>query len=792
MNTSAARFLFLCLLLVTGHARAAELPTLDAIKAALPARHPRLYFTPSSLAELRDSLSPDKTAYLERLKSNSPVPVVGAANDALTALFDGHTPTTARTFLLNNNPPNDYYYFTLRHYVQAFDWVYEGLSSADRTAIINKLVTLGTSLAQNSSDAKGDFYRPKLALFYIGLVLHGTSAPATTVDDFLRVGYDDHLAAFAFREQNGADDGGVGDHTFAYVVARGDTIQSTVDFLWTLRALGLDATDALPSVGLYGHWLLRASIPAAPGELSGRDGRHHGFGWEWHGIDQNSVVVANEFSMPIGLLANLGNLYASDDNVKVSRHLMSWTSRKWVDEVLQGDRYCRAAPLLFGSWPTSEASGGFLAELPRARLFSQGQIFASSGFGPDDTYLGFIGGTAMGVNHKNWDEGHFVLYKRGFLALDSGTREMNGHIQNYYERTIAHNGLTVRMPNESFPNGLAGQVVAVNDGGQNKRFGSVVTAFETNDIYSYWAVDLLPTYSSSKVSEVTRQFVFLPPDYVVVFDRVVSTNASYPKKFIYHAVGDFSLSGNTFSASHQEGRVFVRTLFPEGATLTKIGGPGMEFSVDGVNYPISRPHELLGSYRMEVSPPSASTSDQFLHVIQVGLASSLSAMLATTPLSEAGRSGVAFATLEGQSVRVLFNKSGVVGGEIEVAGSRRSLNTSVTPQSGLARTAADGPGSGGTAGTNHGGGGDAGTPGSGGNVAAGGTGNVGTGGSGWSASGSGGEAADDDADAETSSSGCGCRVARSAPASSALTGALFALLTLGGYRGARRRSRSAS
>jgi hypothetical protein len=760
----------LCVLLVlvlNAATAAAALPTLDEIKGAIPATHPRLYFTDASLPDLIAGLTPEKESYLAALASNNPDPVITAANDALTALFDGHTPSGAKAFLNANDPPNGYYYFTLRHYVSAFDWAYDSLSGSERTAIASKLVTLGQTLVGYSSDAKGDFYRPKLALLYIGLTLYGTGADADLVNQFLQVGYDEHLAAFAWREANGMDDGGVGDHTFAYNVGdSASTMQSIVDWLWILRGIGFDTTADLPSFGWYAHHVLRASFPVPEDELVTFEARHHGFGWEWHGTDQNDVDVSNEFRIPLGLLANLANLYPDSDNQAIASYLMSYSPRTLQSDVLQGDRSSRATPLLLDTWTTANDSRDFLQDFPQARHFEQGQVLVSSGWDEDATHIGFIGGTKSSLNHKNWDEGSFVIYKHGFLALDTGTRRGNGvgHLQNYYERTISHNALTVTMPGETFPNGLAGDVVTSNDGGQFKRSGSLITAFETNPTYSYWAVDLAPVYSSSKVSEITRQFVYVTPDYLVIFDRITSTDASYQKRFVYHAVGDFSLEDGVFSAEHLAGRVFGKTLYPADAVQTKVGGPGSEFTVEATNYPITQLHDLLGEYRIEVTPATEALSDQFLHLIQVGLADELTSMVESSLLEDAQHLGVDFTTLEGGACTIVFNKTGAVGGTIACGGSEATLATSIEAQAGVARETGATPGSGGDSG-----GGEPGNAGNGGESAVGGSDSGGAAGSGVPGSPSiggstsvGGSASSGASDSSGANhEGCGCSVPRS-------------------------------
>ena len=85
----------------------------------------------------------------------------------------------------------------------------------------------------------------------------------------------------------------------------------------------------------------------------------------------------------------------------------------------------------------------------------------------------------------------------------------------------------------------------------------------------------------------------------------------------------------------------VKTLLPEKATLTTVGGPGKEFVVNGKNYSISAAYiaksvkrgsiksfqdMVIGHWRMEVTPPPGHVDDTFLHVIEVGKKDKLSSM----------------------------------------------------------------------------------------------------------------------------------------------------------------------
>ena len=346
-------------------------------------------------------------------------------------------------------------------------------------------------------------------------------------------------------------------------------------------------------------------------------------------------------------------------------------------------------------------------KLPAARFFeNMGQTFMRSGDGPNNTYILFACGGITG-QHRHYDATHFTIYKRGFLALDTGTRKGNTDgLQNYFAQTVAHNCILIKMPGEPPSPYWNGEVYG-QAGGQHKSVGAKVVAFETNPQFSYVAGDATPVYRPQKCSQVVRQLVFIPPDHLVVFDRVVSTRAAYPKRWLLHHARDPVLDGKTWRADQDRGRIFCRTLLPEDAVVTKVGGPGQEFLADGVNYPLTagpaawavktgstvakidakEVPELMGRWRLEVTPGTSRTEDIFLHLIHVG-DQDLSAMCDAVAERGNGAARVEFRA-GNRDIQLSFAVTGEVGGYVLIkAGDAtlvdRALTQNVQPQQGLA------------------------------------------------------------------------------------------------------------
>ena len=317
-----------------------------------------------------------------------------------------------------------------------------------------------------------------------------------------------------------------------------------------------------------------------------------------------------------------------------------------------------------------------------------------------------LGGDWFG-NHEHYDAGHFQIYYKGGLAIDSGIYSGkdvadpsialeygSAHDMNYHKRSIAHNTMLVYDPSENF-DGYA------NDGGQ--RFPGeepqtlaelangykVATVLRQQQVggvagapdFSYIKGDLTAAYSS-KVRQFQRSFVFLNlkntdhPAALVVFDKVSASDAGFRKTWLLHSQSEPEISGDTVVIQRTEwdynhtyqynGKLINRTLLPANAVLEKVGGSGNEFSVGGTNYPIQPEAEYsteeAGAWRLEVSPPASNETDLFLNVMQVMDASSALPALPTTAIDSALLAGVKI-----KDRVVLFSKSGLaLGGTITV------------------------------------------------------------------------------------------------------------------------------
>ncbi|XSG85651.1 MAG: DUF4962 domain-containing protein [Methylohalobius sp. ZOD2] len=318
--------------------------------------------------------------------------------------------------------------------------------------------------------------------------------------------------------------------------------------------------------------------------------------------------------------------------------------------------------------------------LPLQKQFDGiGMLIARSDWSDDATYVTFKAGNNY-WSHSHLDQGAFTLYKGGPLAIDSGMYGPyygSDHHMNYSYQTIAHNVITVTDPEDTAP--MPGKDKQpprpiANDGGQ-RRVGSgwgkrapidlnewqaQSEIYHTGRIHRYYAEDdlviavaeLAPAYTNDhcgegdffartcRVERYWRTFVYdRKEDVIVVYDDVTATDPSFIKRSLIHTRRRPRMKEDGFvaeappdSALHRRGgRLEVKVLFPEKAWLNPVGGPGVEFWVDGKNHDAQgkiwenierrrkNPPEP-GRWRVEVVPPVAQEQDRFLMVLFPSLA----------------------------------------------------------------------------------------------------------------------------------------------------------------------------
>ena len=565
----------------------------------------------------------------------------------------------------------------------AYDWIYNDLTAEERADLGKRLYKATYDIAwhgpdvrskrprENTSSPTSNFHGTAVLPWYVGLTFYGEGVADSECNTMLRNGYDLHQKMSAHRAKWLGNNGGIDSGTISN--GFGTYPYAEYDFIYTFRsATGIDIAPQMSYMLGYLKYLDWARLPG---------NREFGLG---HSLHSNNKLPRHIVSH----IKEIGNLM-----VKSKPEIFNWCSSLLLRYNDTNGRTVAMPflPLLHRFHFESDEVEYVADEADKQSMYfeSLGHIIMRSGVGDKDTYAVFS--TARkDRNRQHFDINNCVIYKNGYRALDSGTSPQPGlHLSHYYCRTVAHNCVTIQMPDERMPrysvkaaHNEDPDTPIPNDGGQcNNRKGRLLTHKESVD-YVYIASDATECYHQSKADKVVREFVWVKPDIFIVYDRVVSDKAEYPKRWLYHTVSEPVMSGKAeFAEVSQGGKSICRTLLPKGAVVARIGGEGKQFWSDGKNWAIPEykkedplykrnrnlprnNHPLVGQWRVEVSPKKAATHDNFLHIIQVGDES-----LQSLPKTECkeGKEVVSLAfEYAGKSYSLSFDKTKKYGCKIKV------------------------------------------------------------------------------------------------------------------------------
>ncbi|SDD04984.1 Heparinase II/III-like protein [Paenibacillus sp. UNCCL117] len=265
------------------------------------------------------------------------------------------------------------------------------------------------------------------------------------------------------------------------------------------------------------------------------------------------------------------------------------------------------------------------------------------------------------TNHQHFDAGAFTLYYKGYQAIDSGmysgidpvTNEGveygDVHDLEYHKQSIAHNVVQIDDPNAAEKGTYSPgnqlyytqipRTVEQWNTDRNYQRGKMISHSIGDDEmypdYSYIKGELSLAYGKTRTDHYTRSMAFLNfkdeehPAAMIVYDNINTPNANAEKKWLLHTINEPVIDGRRYTSEVTErgynGKLVTDTLLPKRNDLEieKIGGPGREFEVDGVNKAIlpTSPTSIssleAGKWRIELSNEAPANQTRFLNVMQV-------------------------------------------------------------------------------------------------------------------------------------------------------------------------------
>lgn len=547
------------------------------------------------------------------------------------------------------------------HSAIAFDWVRDALTDETARKISDDLV-------KGAEHLKGGVITPSINHNYTIVSLYGLAMSAVAIygesdektqksleyiqiiDDLLT---HDHMLLNTFQQKEGV--WGEGNHYTPYVVY--------FPFLMTMRGLTTaTCTDYFSLIREhYGNFIKPMSKFVIANFRPD-------FTLERIGDITGRVVPTGTFMRP---LLELMASEIDDDGLQGRVRSFSHELKDYYNDPLVHNTQKWMMVINYDSNLPDEPSYKTLPLVMRLGKGSYEHIMFRNSWESDGTLISYISGDQY-THHQHLDKGHFLIYRKGGLAVDGGGygRPMYGdNWANYSTRTIAHNNVLVYDPEEQPFTGTRGTTI-FPDGGQRIQIGNQghrnwqhyleirdsfglntaeVLAFDYDpefNHYNYVKSDLGKAYGDNIVW-MDRQLMYLPnADYLVVRDRVISGKAM-EKYWLLHfeqtpaingkipATGITDYNGDSVVRSERtdlikmggktveySGALFIRSLLPGERNISVIGGPGYEYYNRFVNknFPNAQPFDPViepGNWRMETSTANPETNTFFLHALEI-------------------------------------------------------------------------------------------------------------------------------------------------------------------------------
>ncbi len=576
---------------------------------------------------------------------------------------------------LKNQTLVDWHSTLRQNAITAYDWIYNGLNPEERKAfakpMLENIRDLQTAkFHRNSGDGidTGNYGIKNLALF-IGLAAYRDDIDDKLAEELLDGAYDRNLKMLAFREKISGGTGLLVAPTSGY--SFGMYPYATFIFFHLIKsATGKDVSSDYLQMLDYPNWFNWASIPD--------NGRflQYGVGDTMH--LRNELDTGEMYAHLAQSIHFYGKKYPG-------RMAPIYATMQLLPE--KDRRFSRWYPLLgflltnFDPAKVEAVDPAILNKGEKAAYFRPfGLLIMRDGVEADKTHAIFRFG-AQYSSHSHYDENAFVIFRKNFLALDSGSRTTNLHHVYYAPQTVAHNAILIHMPDEPMASFWAPwgstpedfKTVYYNHGGQYKNAGGKALALESNEFFTYAAGDAAPTYRPEKAKAVIRQFVYIYPDYFVIYDRVESVKPEQKKEFLLHFQNQPARQPDGSFLAENEGRLFVKTLLPADPAVNLVGGSGREFEASGKNWELPGPdwrsrYRITGNWRLEAADKENRTRSTFLHLLQTG-DEKMAAMVPAKLLTDEKTDGLEFTDAKGIVWQLKFNRDDDVGGTVKAVDS---------------------------------------------------------------------------------------------------------------------------
>jgi hypothetical protein len=387
-------------------------------------------------------------------------------------------------------------------------------------------------------------------------------------------------------------------------------------YFWWEKSTGVSIANQTPHTLATLYWYLHTVVPSLDKIVPTGD----------HSRDETAAL----YDYHRDLLQELISLYPNEPVAGVAKQLLSQSS---VPQMSGGFNLWSD---FINDWPSVAPRP--LSELHTAYYGSgTGNFFSRSSWNADAVMTHLMAGP-YDQSHAHKDQGSFLLNSAGVWIFDDANRRSHSGIEQDEEMhnlvRFESGGSTVRQAEGAPPS----QVLALHD----------------HPLFSYASVNTQPIYNGNpEVVKSEREFLFIKPGVLVLFDRAGANASSVGRIFQLQTSGMPTLAGNrlTFSTSGQT------------ADVWRTAPVGLPWSTVPV----------FGGQRAEAVDHSTAES-LFLHVI--GMNNKVTTVVSDNTATETG----AHITFDdGATANVRFSNTGHGGTLSIVEGSGQTLHDAVLP-----------------------------------------------------------------------------------------------------------------
>ena len=603
----------------------------------IPTAHPRIYFTPEILNDVKTKVAPGGPMYsvYQNIKNNADLYV----NDPLSMkyyrqggmmityaflyMIEGDTKYSdaAKQFINDSMSKYSSQSFNSfgghqRKIAITYDWIYDTLSEAERVSLTDYMILVSENelglmpIYKQKSNGNNPTIQG-LNNLYAAIAIHGDEYRDDEALTLLR-DFGEFFEENTINQMNkmwgekGGEVSGRSYSTFNFI--------NRLPFLIELWRVLTDGTrDFFKTANFMKNFSYWDAMTWRPDDYHIKNGAYF-------------YYVASEsfyFRYVYSLLANRLNDPLAQyiaENAIASRWQDDWRYILWYNPSITSETY--------QSYPKDALFDGTGTVISRT-----GWDIGSYSGPSDNTYVSFQSGPWW-IYHQNYDQNTFTIYHKGGLLTDGG----KNHATNLRN--------TIVIDDEDQITNKGSDGTSILDNWKNYGIGTdseiaKVKRYEANESYLYALGDASKAYNPSKLSHFVREFIFLKPNYFVIFDRVSTTDTSYSKKYLLQSINVPKVGGvtppdgtNTYTTDliqidrggtpsnnpNMNGRLFSKTLLPASNRITVVGSGQTQ------NFDKKEPVR----WRMEIEPTNPQLNDFFLHVMQVGDSDTLPSMTPTT------------------------------------------------------------------------------------------------------------------------------------------------------------------